>query len=149
MGMSGFFGNVAFRVIAVLVVGLTVATTINAAEMTLPAAGAPAGLPSQPAQPAGCHSHALPASAPAPVVPTPSTPAPSAPASPAPRSYQCCGTGHQIAVPYAAFSLRLLFAPLYDKAVDDRFSVVAHLHFPFEPLLAPSGGPPGSVSLRI
>jgi len=80
----------AFRTAAVLLLGMTAASAMSAAEMTLPPGPSlerlAANRASQPAQPARCHSYELPASLPLPVVP--------ATVPHAPRSYQCCVTGH-------------------------------------------------------
>jgi len=98
----------------------------------LPGAQTLAAFPAAPAgHPAGCHSH------------RPPTP------SPAPASYQCCVSGHDAAIPNAAFSSRPLEARICSVAVaqqvrldssSDRLSVT---------FVVPSNSPPGAVSLRI
>ncbi|HLW84791.1 MAG TPA: hypothetical protein VKR60_06205 [Candidatus Sulfotelmatobacter sp.] len=125
--------------IAVLLLGLVVATAMDAAEMTPPAPDRSVPPTSRPAPPRGCHSPDLPVSEPAPMVPT--FP------SPAPRSYRCCISGHHIAIPGAAFSLTLLFAPMGDAEFGGQVSGV-NLHSHFEVLASALGSPPLGVSLR-
>ncbi len=135
----------AFRAAAVLLLGMTAASAISAADMAPPAgafSGRPsADLASQPSRTAGCHSHALPASLPLPVAP--------ASGPPAPRSYQCCVTGHHAVIPFASFSLRLLLACVGEVTGAEQFSLATTAHFPSPVLISPVGSPPGSVSLRI
>jgi hypothetical protein len=140
------FRGIAFRTVAVLLLGMTAA---SAAGLALPAGlfpgtpssePSPADLASRPARPAGCHDHALPASLPLPVVP--------ATVPPAPRSYQCCVAGHHAAIPLASFSFRLVLACM-GAADAGQFSFVTTLHFSFLVPVSPFGSPPGSFSLRI
>ncbi|MGA9981794.1 MAG: hypothetical protein WBQ08_24470 [Candidatus Sulfotelmatobacter sp.] len=147
------FRGVAFRTVAVLLLGMTGANAMGTADMALPTgprserpsadlASQPASSPtSHPARSAGCHSQELPASLPRPVVP--------ATVPQAPRSYQCCVTGHHIAIPFASFSLRLVLACVGDASGAGRFSFLTTAHFPSLVLISPFGSPPGSVSLRI
>jgi hypothetical protein len=143
------FRGFAFRAAAILLLGVTAMGAMDAAGMALPAgissetpsSSMPsAALASQPARPAGCHDHALPASLPLPVVPA------TVPAEP--RSYQCCVTGHHAAIPFASFSLRLALACVGD-ADTAQFSFVTKLHFSSLVLVSPFSSPPGSFSLRI
>lgn len=143
------FRGIVFRSAALLLLGMTVVSAMDAAGMA-PSAGlffgtsssepSPTDLGSRPARPAGCHDHALPASLPLPVAP--------ATIPPAPRSYQCCVTGHHAAIPFASFSLRLVLACI-GPADAGQFSFVTKLHFSSLILVLPFSSPPGSFSLRI
>lgn len=139
------FLDLAFRTAAVLLLGMTVASTMNAADMGRSAepffSWPAAELAAQPARPAGCHSHALPASLPLPVVP--------ATVPPAPRNYECCVTGHHAAIPFASFSLRLVLACVGEATGAEQFSLATTVHSSSIVLISPSGSPPGSFSLRI
>jgi hypothetical protein len=114
------------RMIAVGLLGaIFVALPGAQALAEAPFSGAPAR------HPAGCHSHG------------PATP------SRAPASYQCCVSGHNAAVPNAAFSSRPLEAricglivilPSRPDAASGRFSVI---------FVVPSNSPPGAAPLRI
>ena len=84
--------------------------------------------------PAGCHGH------------TPAVPFPS------PTSFQCCVSGHQAAIPNAAFSLRssgFSEAQLCAQDAGLRFDTAANRLSVV--LVAPSDSPPilASASLRI
>jgi hypothetical protein len=138
------FCGVGFRTVAVLLLGVTAASAMNATGMALPAERfserLSADLASQPAQPAGCHSHELPASLPLPVVP--------ATVPPAPRSYQCCVTGHHAVIPFASFTLRLAWTRAEDASGSGQFSLSTARHF-FSVVSSSFGSPPGSFALRI
>jgi hypothetical protein len=144
-----FFRGVAFRTVAVLLLGMTAASAMNAVELALPAGNFPeqpstfssAELASQRARPAGCHSHEVPTSFPLPIVP--------ATVPPAPRNYQCCVTGHHAVIPLASFSLRLVLACVGGASGARQFSLATTVHFPSLALISPFGSPPGSVALRI
>jgi hypothetical protein len=112
------------RMIAVLLL-----VTMTAALPGAQALGFPAMEASHPA--AGCHSHG------------PATP------SPAPTSYQCCVSGHDVAIPNVSFSSRPLASRLCGLAADkqlclgfapDRHSVM---------FVLPADSPPGAAPLRI
>jgi hypothetical protein len=136
--------GLAFRTVAVLLLGMTAASAMNAADVA--AAGTFSERPSadpalQPARPAGCHSHESLASLPLPVVP--------ATVPPAPRSYQCCVAGHNAVIPFASFSLRLVLARVGDVGSAVRLSLGAAVHSSSIALISPFGSPPGGFSLRI
>ena len=137
--------RVAFRAASVLLLVITAASAMEATGMALPAkpfsGRLSTVLSSQPAPPAGCHSPELPASLPLPVVP--------ATIPPAPRSYQCCVTGHHIAIPFASFSHRLVFSCVGDASGAGQFSLLTAARSSSSVLISPFGSPPGSVSLRI
>jgi hypothetical protein len=139
------FHDLAFHTAAVLLLGMTVASTMNAADMGRSterfSPWPSAYLASQPAPTTGCHSHALPASLPLPVVP--------ATVPPAPRSYECCVTGHHAAIPFASFSLRLVFACVGEATGAEQFSLATTVHSSSIVLISAFGSPPGSFSLRI
>jgi hypothetical protein len=143
------FRGIVFRAVAILLIGMTAVSAVDAAAMAPPAGLfserpsselSSASLASRPARPAGCHDHALPASLALPVVP--------ATVPPAPRSYQCCVTGHHAAIPFASFSLRTALACI-GPADTGQFSSLTTLHFSSLILVSPFGSPPGSFSLRI
>jgi hypothetical protein len=135
----------AFRAVAVLLLGMTAASAMNAADMALPAgilSERPSADPAlQPVRLAGCHGHESPASLPLPIVP--------ATVPPAPRSYQCCVAGHHAVIPFASFSLRLVLARLGDASSAGRFPLGTAEHSSSIALISPFGSPPGGFSLRI
>src|SRR3984957_19277357 len=144
------FRGIVFRAVAILLIGMTAVSAVDAAAMAPPAGLfserpsselSSASLASRPARPAGCHDHALPASLALPVVP--------ATVPPAPRSYQCCVPGHHAANPLGPFSLRLVLAWVGEATDAGQFSLVTELHFSSLLLLSPFSSPPGSFSLRI
>jgi len=110
------------RMVAILL-SFTVTTALHGAH-ELPFPAAPAG------PPPGCHHQ------------------PAAP-SPAPASYQCCASGHDAAMPIAAFSLRWMAAlPAgFDDSHGPRLDVVPFVHSAL--LIIPSNSPPGIAPLRI
>ena len=137
--------DLAFRSVAVLLLGMTTASAMNAADVALPAGtfserhSADPAL--QPARPARCHSHESLASLPLPIVP--------ATVPPAPRSYQCCVAGHHATIPLASFSLRLVLARVGDVSNAVRLSLGTAVHSSSIALISPFGSPPGGFSLRI
>ena len=137
--------GLAFRTVAVLLLGVTAASAMNAADVALPAgtfSERPSADPAlQPARPAGCHSHESLASLPLPIVP--------ATVPPAPRSYQCCVAGHHATIPLASFSLRLVLARVGDVSNAVRLSLGTAVHSSSIALISPFGSPPGGFSLRI
>src|SRR5579862_6358933 len=118
------------------IVGLGLALLIATAA-ALPGAQTMASLPAPPAShPAGCHGH------------TPVRNAPAIP-SPAPTSYQCCVSGHQVALPSVAFSLRSNAALLcHMNAGANIGSDLAPASLPLV-FAVPSDSPPITGSLRI
>jgi hypothetical protein len=136
---QGFFRNIPFRMVAALLLGLTASSAMSAADMTQLSADVSTGLPSAPAQPAGCHSQALPS----PVLPVPTS------STPAQRSYRCCVTGHRTAISGNAFSWRPLWARVGMANEWTRFSIATISHFSFEVSISPPGSPPAAVALRI
>jgi hypothetical protein len=112
------------RMIAVLLL-----VTMTAALPGAPALGFPAMEARHPA--AGCHGHG------------PATP------SPEPTSYQCCVSGHDVAIPNASFSSRLLASRLCGLAADEqlRLGFAPDRHSVMFVLSANS--PPGAAPLRI
>ena len=138
------FRGVVFRTAAALLLGMTSANAMDAADMALPAGlfseGPSSDLALQTARPAGCHDHELPASLPLPIVP--------ATVPPAPRGYQCCVTGHDAAIPFASFSLRITLACVGGASGAGQFSSATAMHLSSIALI-PFGSPPGSFSLRI
>ena len=100
--------------------------------VALPGAQALAALSVAPARhPAGCHSHG------------PGTP------THAPASYQCCVSGHDVAIPNPAFSSRRLAARIC--AMSDALGL--RPDFPHDRIsvlfVVSSNSPPGAVPLRI
>lgn len=134
--------RLAFRAAAVLLLAITAASAMDAAGMALPPGSLPgqlsgqhsAHLASPPAFPGGCHGHEGPAYPAVPVMP---------------RSYQCCITGHHIAILSASFSLPLVLACVREAGDAAGFSFATTAHVPTLVLIFPSSSPPGGVALRI
>jgi hypothetical protein len=81
--------------------------------------------------PAGCHGHG------------PATP------TRVPTSYQCCATGHQAALPNAAFSFCSPAAQFCRLNAGESFGSDVAPDLPAAALVAPSDSPPITTSLRI
>jgi hypothetical protein len=112
------------RMAAMLVVLAVAAMLPGAQAMEIPQLPSP--------HPAGCHGHSRPAAP-----------------SPAPVSYQCCVTGHAVALPNASFSLRHAAAQLgkLDDSNRPRLEFVSRLHT--ARCVVPSMSPPDPAPLRI
>ena len=97
-----------------------------------------ASVPPQAAHPAGCHGHA------------PASHVPAVP-FPAPVSYQCCASGHDAALPNAAFALSLTSAakPLSSLDAGNNSGLDSITSLYPTTLLVPSMSPPGAAPLRI
>ena len=78
----------------------------------------------------GCHGHA-------PVTPVPS-----------PTNYQCCVSGHHVAMPSAAFCIGSIAAELCCLEPIER-AKLRFDSFPSAVLALPSNSPPGAAPLRI
>jgi len=135
---SAAFRGVVSRAAAVLLLGMTAANAMGAADMARPAGLFPerasADFAPQPGSPAGCHSHENPAYPAVPVTP---------------RGYECCVTGHRAAIRLASFSLRPVLACVGEAGRARQIPLATTVHFSSLALITPFGSPPGGFSLRI
>lgn len=115
------------------IVGLLLVIAMAVASPGAQAMPATAG-PMNP--PAGCHGHGL-------VVPAPALPLP------AKTSYQCCATGHQVALPNATFSLSCTGAQPCSLNAGEGFGLDVAPDLLAAAFVAPSDSPPVTTSLRI
>ena len=81
-----------------------------------------------PVHPAGCHNHL--------------------PAKSAPASYQCCVSGHRVAIPNTAFSPRPLVAQI-SSSDGEKLSLTSIPSLRSAILVFPGSSPPGAAPLRI
>lgn len=111
----------AFKIVALLVMTAVGTSAVQAQLFTVQ--------PRLAESPGGCHGHGK-------KIPTPS-----------PTSYECCLTGHDVAVPQSAHSAEAIHftrSPLVAKVpaaivtAGNRYSISA-----------PAAGPPGGIQLRI
>jgi hypothetical protein len=84
----------------------------------------------QPVPPAGCHHHG-------PAVP-----------SPAPANFQCCVSGHHVAVPSVSFASQPLVELRWVQE-GGRRPRISFSFFPSSLFIVPSDSPPGAAPLRI
>jgi hypothetical protein len=111
------------RIVGMLLLAGLAASSAGAQAFVLPAA--------QNLHPAGCHGHALP------------------PPAPAPLSHQCCVAGHDHAVPASVFS-GITLLPYFGPTSEAQQAASAYRVSGKLSILNPSPiGSPGSISLRI